>query len=105
MTGETTSHAQPRAFHKHAGPWCSPPNVKRPPLPPPRWKPSAALTGIRLRVCSAFRSFISHAAQDLTQEFFCRFLEKRWLDTADREKGRLRTFLIVVLKKFMVVRR
>ncbi|MBA4148137.1 MAG: sigma-70 family RNA polymerase sigma factor [Verrucomicrobia bacterium] len=43
----------------------------------------------------------SHDAQDLTQEFFCRLLEKKWLDTADREKGRLRTFLIVALKKFM----
>jgi RNA polymerase sigma-70 factor (ECF subfamily) len=42
-----------------------------------------------------------HDAQDLTQEFFCRLLEKRWLDDADREKGRLRTFLIVALKHFM----
>ena len=42
-----------------------------------------------------------HDAQDLTQEFFCRLLEKRWLDSADREKGRLRSFLIVALKKFM----
>lgn len=42
-----------------------------------------------------------HDAQDLTQEFFCRLLEKKWLDTADREKGRLRTFLIVALKNFM----
>ena len=42
-----------------------------------------------------------HDAQDLTQEFFCRLLEKHWLDSADREKGRLRTFLIVALKKFM----
>jgi len=40
-------------------------------------------------------------AQDLTQEFFCRLLEKRWLDAADREKGRLRTFLVVALKNFM----
>jgi RNA polymerase sigma factor (sigma-70 family) len=40
-------------------------------------------------------------AQDLTQEFFCRLLEKRWLDSADREKGRLRTFLVVALKRFM----
>jgi RNA polymerase sigma-70 factor (ECF subfamily) len=40
-------------------------------------------------------------AQDLTQEFFCRLLEKRWLDSADRNKGRLRTFLIVALKNFM----
>jgi RNA polymerase sigma factor (sigma-70 family) len=42
-----------------------------------------------------------HDAQDLTQGFFCRLLEKHWLDAADREKGRLRTFLIVALKHFM----
>jgi RNA polymerase sigma-70 factor (ECF subfamily) len=42
-----------------------------------------------------------HDAQDLTQEFFRRLLEKRWLDSVDREKGRLRTFLIVALKHFM----
>ena len=42
-----------------------------------------------------------HDAQDLTQEFFCRLLEKRWLDSADREKGRLRTFMIITLKRFM----
>jgi DNA-directed RNA polymerase specialized sigma24 family protein len=42
-----------------------------------------------------------HDAQDLTQEFFCRLLEKRWLDSADREKGQLRSFLIVALKHFM----
>jgi DNA-directed RNA polymerase specialized sigma24 family protein len=42
-----------------------------------------------------------HDAQDITQEFFRRLLEKRWLDSADREKGRLRSFLIVALKKFM----
>jgi len=40
-------------------------------------------------------------AQDLTQEFFCRLLEKRWFDSANREKGRLRTFLVVALKHFM----
>jgi RNA polymerase sigma-70 factor (ECF subfamily) len=42
-----------------------------------------------------------HDAQDLTQEFFHRLLEKEWLRAADREKGRLRTFLIVALKNFM----
>jgi hypothetical protein len=35
-----------------------------------------------------------HDAQDLTQEFFRRLLEKRWLDDVDRAKGRLRTFLL-----------
>jgi RNA polymerase sigma factor (sigma-70 family) len=42
-----------------------------------------------------------HDAQDLTQEFFRLLLEKRWLDQADRAKGRLRSFLITVLKHFM----
>ena len=41
-----------------------------------------------------------HDAQDLTQEFFCRLLEKRWLAAVDREKGRLRVFLITALKHF-----
>jgi RNA polymerase sigma-70 factor (ECF subfamily) len=43
----------------------------------------------------------AHDAQDLTQEFFCRLLEKRWLATANPDKGKLRTFLIVALKHFM----
>jgi len=43
----------------------------------------------------------AHDAQDLTQEFFCRLLEKNWLDAADRGKGKLRSFLIVALKNFM----
>ena len=40
-------------------------------------------------------------AQDLTQEFFSRLLEKHWLQAADREKGRFRTFLMVALKRFL----
>jgi RNA polymerase sigma factor (sigma-70 family) len=40
-------------------------------------------------------------AQDITQEFFCRLLEKRWLDSAHPGKGKLRTFLIVAMKHFM----
>jgi RNA polymerase sigma factor (sigma-70 family) len=45
-----------------------------------------------------------HDAQDITQEFFQRLLEKNWLHSADREKGRLRAFLIVSLKNFMTNR-
>ncbi len=40
-------------------------------------------------------------AMDLTQAFFARVLEKGYLRTADREKGRLRTFLVVLLKRFL----
>lgn len=41
-------------------------------------------------------------AQDLTQEFFARLLEKDYLQAADRERGRLRTFLRVALKRFLL---
>lgn len=40
-------------------------------------------------------------AKDLTQEFFARLLEKNWLQVADREKGRFRTFLMMALKRFL----
>jgi len=40
-------------------------------------------------------------AQDLTQEFFMRVLEGRYLDRADPEKGRFRSFLLTSLKFFV----
>jgi len=40
-------------------------------------------------------------AQDLTQEFFARLLEKDWLDRADREKGKFRSFLLIAMKRFL----
>jgi RNA polymerase sigma-70 factor (ECF subfamily) len=40
-------------------------------------------------------------ARDLTQEFFARILEKKWLNDADRQRGRFRTFLLAALKNFM----
>lgn len=42
-----------------------------------------------------------HDAQDLTQEFFARLLEKNYLKAADRKKGRFRTFLRVAMKRFL----
>ncbi len=33
-------------------------------------------------------------AQDLTQEFFARLIEKQWLDNVDRERGKFRSFLL-----------
>jgi RNA polymerase sigma factor (sigma-70 family) len=40
-------------------------------------------------------------AQDLTQGFFALFLERRNLDVVRREKGRLRSYLLVSLKNFL----
>jgi DNA-directed RNA polymerase specialized sigma24 family protein len=42
-----------------------------------------------------------HDAQDLTQGFFARLLQKDYLDAAAREKGKFRTFLLVALKRFL----
>lgn len=43
----------------------------------------------------------SHAdAEDLTQAFFARLLEKKSLRLADRDRGRFRSFLITSLKNF-----
>ncbi len=42
-----------------------------------------------------------HDAEDVTQEFFRSLMEKRWLADADREKGRLRSFLALAMKRFM----
>jgi RNA polymerase sigma-70 factor (ECF subfamily) len=47
------------------------------------------------------RGYPAHQAQDLTQEFFMRVLEGRYLDRADPEKGRFRSFILTSLKFFV----
>lgn len=42
-----------------------------------------------------------HEAQDLTQAFFERLLEKHYLADADPERGRFRAFLITAFKHFL----
>lgn len=42
----------------------------------------------------------AHDAQDLTQEFFARLLQKEWLRAAERERVKFRSFLIMALKRF-----
>jgi RNA polymerase sigma-70 factor (ECF subfamily) len=46
------------------------------------------------------RGYAPDQAQDLTQEFFMRVLEGRYLDRADPEKGRFRSFILTSLKFF-----
>src|SRR5215467_2189020 len=47
------------------------------------------------------RGYPVEQAQDLTQEFFASVLEKRYIDRADRNKGRFRTFLLSSLTHFL----
>ena len=42
-----------------------------------------------------------HEAQDLTQEFFARLLEKNTLAAASPERGRFRSFLLTAVKNFL----
>ncbi len=43
----------------------------------------------------------AHDAQDLTQEFFGRLLERDWLHQVDPRLGRFRSFLLASLKHFL----
>jgi RNA polymerase sigma-70 factor (ECF subfamily) len=47
------------------------------------------------------RGHPAEQAQDLTQEFFMRVLEGRYLDRADPQKGRFRSFILTSLKFFV----
>jgi RNA polymerase sigma factor (sigma-70 family) len=48
------------------------------------------------------RRYAPADAQDLVQAFFVQLFEKNILERADREKGRLRTFLLSSLKNFLI---
>jgi hypothetical protein len=40
-------------------------------------------------------------AEDLTQGFFARLLERNWIARAERYKGRFRPFLLMAMKRFL----
>jgi RNA polymerase sigma factor (sigma-70 family) len=47
------------------------------------------------------RGYDAERARDLTQEFFTTLLEKDYLQGVDPERGKFRTFLLVVLQRFL----
>jgi len=47
------------------------------------------------------RGHSPHDAQDLTQEFFSRLLQGKWVSQADRQRGRFRTFLLTAMQHFL----
>jgi len=47
------------------------------------------------------KGYSAHDAQDLTQAFFARLLEKNYVAQADRERGRFRTYLLAALTHFL----
>jgi len=48
-----------------------------------------------------YSGYDSDKAQDLTQEFFARLIEKNYLKDADRTRGRFRSFLLASVKHFL----
>src|ERR1043166_3051920 len=63
------------------------------------------------KLCSAYwyplyvfirrKGYEPHAAQDLTQGFFARLLEKNYLHGIDRAKGKFRSFLLAALEHYL----
>lgn len=47
------------------------------------------------------KGYAAEDCEDLTQEFFARFLEKHWLGSVDRQKGKFRSFLLASLEHFL----
>jgi RNA polymerase sigma factor (sigma-70 family) len=74
--------------------------------------PSSEAHAALEKLCSAYwyplyafvrrEGYSADHAQDLTQAFFERLLERRDFERADKERGRLRSFLLVSLKHFLV---
>jgi RNA polymerase sigma-70 factor (ECF subfamily) len=54
-----------------------------------------------LYVYARGRGYAQADAQDLVQEFFARLLEKNYLGTADRHRGRFRSFLLASFNHFL----
>lgn len=48
------------------------------------------------------RGYDAEKAQDLTQGFFARFLEKQSVGVADPARGRFRAFLLTALKRYVI---
>jgi RNA polymerase sigma factor (sigma-70 family) len=51
------------------------------------------------------RGHLADVAEDLTQEFFARFLEPEFLATVERDQGRFRAFLLASCKHFLANQR
>ena len=47
------------------------------------------------------RGYAPEDATDLTQEFFARLIEKSFLESANPERGRFRTFLLTIFQRFL----
>jgi len=76
-----------------------------------RGAPSSESQEALARLCDSYwrpvyyfirrRGFRAEEARDLTQEFFARLLDRHYLKTVDRERGRFRSFLLAAVRHFL----
>lgn len=102
MSDETSSDALPRAAFP-ATRWSVVLAAKKPDQP----ESAEALETLCRNYWYPLYAFVRGSgwapadAEDLTQEFFARLLEKNYLRVVEPEKGRFRTFLRFALKRFL----
>lgn len=75
-------------------------------------QPGEARDAALARLCEAYwqplylfvrrRGHSPEAAQDLTQEFFARLLEKQWLDGVVPDGGKFRSFLLCAMQRLLI---
>ncbi len=51
---------------------------------------------------ACWRGNTAEEARDLTQEFFAKLLEKKWLDGVKPEGGKFRSFLLTAMQRFLI---
>ena len=54
-----------------------------------------------LYACIRRKGYGAHESEDLTQGFFCRFLQKNYLELVKREKGKFRCYLLGAVNHFL----
>ncbi len=74
-------------------------------------QPETARTALE-QICGAYRGpvlayvcrhgYSKDDAEDLTQDFFARLLERRWDTVVDPARGRFRSFLLTALQRFLI---
>jgi len=86
-------------------PWSLISRIRQPAHPDDQ---KAALNEVCTSYWPAVYAFIRHQgrspsdSEDLTQDFFCRLVDDEMLNGASADKGRLRSLLAVILKRFLV---
>ena len=55
-----------------------------------------------LHAYACWRGHSAEEARDLTQDFFAKLLEKKWLDDVKPEGGKFRSFLLTAMQRFLI---